>query len=189
MLTKATNKIPSEIWNNKPVKLNNLKFFGNYCFVKIPDEKRRKLDDKAELMILLGYTSNSYRCYDFKKDKIIFSRDVVFERVGDTAGTITVPSTIEIQTDNEEENQVNNEDESHISNVELRRSDRRNKGVPPIRYGYDNVQCKYMDWMNNYSSNSLKEKRDTENKIESIYSLAEIPSSYNEAILHPQRDQ
>lgn len=90
--------------------------------MKIPDEKRRKLDDKVEQMMLLSYTSNGYRCYDFKNDKIIFSRDVVFKKFVDT---FLLSPTIEIETEDIEENHEK----------ELRRSNRSNKGVPPNRYG------------------------------------------------------
>lgn len=43
--TRATNAIPFELWNNEKVYYKHLNLFGNYCFVKTPMEKRRKLDN------------------------------------------------------------------------------------------------------------------------------------------------
>lgn len=107
-----------------------------------------------------------------------FWRDVVFKRIGHT---VVPPSTIEIPTKNEKKIEENPQ------NVP-RRSCRPNIGIPPNRFGYDNVQCKYMDWMTEYSNKSKEGKRDSEDKIESINSLTEIPTSYNEAITHPLKE-
>lgn len=84
LITRATNAIPYELWNNKKVYLNHLNLFGNYCYVKIPNQKRKKLDDSAELMILLGYDANNiFRCYDFKSNRVVYSRDIKFKKMND----------------------------------------------------------------------------------------------------------
>ena len=47
----------------------------------MPDSKRTKLDDKSFSCVLLGVSeeSKAYRLYDPISQKIIISRDVVFE--------------------------------------------------------------------------------------------------------------
>jgi hypothetical protein len=41
---------------------------------------RRKLDDKSQVMILVGYHSTgAYKLYDPKSKKFVFSKDVKFD--------------------------------------------------------------------------------------------------------------
>lgn len=58
--------------------------------------------------------------------------------------------------------EISSETSSENEQEQPRRSDRRNKGIPPDRYGYDNVSAKYMDWYKNYGE---REKDDTINAI------------------------
>lgn len=142
-------------------------------------------------MILLGYESNNvYRCYDFKSDRIIYSRDIVIKTQNEF---VSIPSSIESDTKHAdghgtERNQSGSSDET--STLVPRRSNRANKGVPPDRYGYSNINSRYMDWRKEYenkdeSSNSLEE---TNENVESINSLSEIPTNYNEAINHANKE-
>ena len=55
-----------------------MKVFGCHCYVHVPKELRKKLDPKAELCIFVGYSSNGYRMFNLKKQKFIWSRDVIF---------------------------------------------------------------------------------------------------------------
>lgn len=172
LLTKATNAIPYEIWFNEHVHLNNLRIFGTYCYVHIPEEKRKKLDDSAELMVLLGYDSNNvYRCYDFKTNRVIFSRDVVFKKPNDY---FEVPTTI----NNQSSDSINQE------MIEPRKSNRSNKGVPPVRLGYNSVNPRYMDWMKQYQPDDSHTE-----PTESINSITDIPTTYEEGINHPNKNQ
>lgn len=54
--------------------------FGCKGYVHIPKEKRRKLDEKAVLLIFVGYSAETkaYRMLDTKINKITISRDVRF---------------------------------------------------------------------------------------------------------------
>lgn len=79
LLTRSTNCIPFKTWNNQTPNLEHLNIFGFHCFVKIPNEKRQKLDDSSTKMILLGYDSNNiYKCYNQETNRIVYSRDVKF---------------------------------------------------------------------------------------------------------------
>jgi len=62
--------------------VKHLKIFGSLCFKHILDEKRKKLQDKSEPMILVGYhPTGAYRLYNKKTQKISISRDVVVNEV------------------------------------------------------------------------------------------------------------
>ena len=57
------------------------RIFGCIGHVHIPDQKRSKLDDKSQPCILLGVSeeSKAYKLYNPTDNKVIISRDVVFE--------------------------------------------------------------------------------------------------------------
>ncbi len=61
--------------------MSYFRVFGSPGFVHIPDEKRRKLDEKAVKCILVGYceTSKAYRMWNPTTRKLIISRDVAFD--------------------------------------------------------------------------------------------------------------
>lgn len=73
-------KTPFEAWHGVKPSLKNLKIFGCLCFSHIPQVKRDKLDQKAELGIFIGYSlvSKAYRIFQPHTMKIIISRDVQF---------------------------------------------------------------------------------------------------------------
>lgn len=78
MITRATMKTPFEVLFGEEPKWEQLRQFGCEAFVMIPQEKRRKLDDKSEKMKFVGYDmqSKGYRMTDGKK--VIVSREVHF---------------------------------------------------------------------------------------------------------------
>lgn len=78
MITRATMKTPFEAMFGKEPRWEQLRQFGCEAFVMIPQEKRRKLDDKSEKMKFVGYDTQSkgYRMTDGKK--VIISREVHF---------------------------------------------------------------------------------------------------------------
>jgi transposase InsO family protein len=76
---KRTKKSPYEgMFKEKP-KLTRFHEFGCDVYAMVPDEKRRKLDDKAEKMKFIGYSEESkgYRLID-KQFKVRISREVRF---------------------------------------------------------------------------------------------------------------
>lgn len=52
--TRRTQTTPYERWNGLKAKVKHLQIFGLKCFVHIPTEKRRKLDNVAKQMIFVG---------------------------------------------------------------------------------------------------------------------------------------
>ena len=48
------------------------------CYKHVPDARRRRLDDKSEPMILVGYhKTGAYRLFNPVNEKIVLSRDIV----------------------------------------------------------------------------------------------------------------
>ncbi|WVZ17028.1 hypothetical protein V8G54_010010, partial [Vigna mungo] len=53
---------------------------GSVCYKHIPKEKRRKLDDRSESLILVGYHSTgAYRLFNSEKEEVIINRDVIVD--------------------------------------------------------------------------------------------------------------
>ena len=75
------NTIPQEAWNGKKHNVSHLRVFGCVAYSLVPAELRRKLDDKSEKCIFIGYSeeSKAYRLYNPISKKLIISRDVRFE--------------------------------------------------------------------------------------------------------------
>lgn len=62
--------------------MSHLKVFGSICYKHVPNPKRRKLDDKSELMILVGYHKmNAYMLFNPINQKIVISQDIVSNEI------------------------------------------------------------------------------------------------------------
>jgi len=60
--------------------VNHLRIFGSLSYRHIPDERRRKLDNKSEALILVGYHPiGAYKLYSPLKQQVVISRDVVVD--------------------------------------------------------------------------------------------------------------
>jgi hypothetical protein len=77
---KMNNKTLEEAWSGVKPSVQHLRVFVSLCFRHIPDQMRRKLDDKSQAMILVGYHSTgAYKIYDPKSKKVVFNKDVKFD--------------------------------------------------------------------------------------------------------------
>ncbi|XP_058746106.1 uncharacterized protein LOC131618977 [Vicia villosa] len=77
---KLKNKIPEEVWSGKQPSVSHVKVFVSMCYKHVPDTRRRKLDDKSEPMILVGYhKTGAYRLFNLVNTKILLSRDIVVD--------------------------------------------------------------------------------------------------------------
>ncbi|WVZ17444.1 hypothetical protein V8G54_010426 [Vigna mungo] len=71
--------VPHAKWTGTKPSIKHLRIFGSLVFSHIADQKRRKLDDKGEAMVFVGYHSTgAYKLYNPIIEKTIVSRDVVF---------------------------------------------------------------------------------------------------------------
>ena len=75
------NKTPNEAWSGSKPSVGHLRIFGCIAYAHVPEQKRKKLDDKGEKCIFTGYDkrSKAYRLYNPLMKKLIISRDVEFD--------------------------------------------------------------------------------------------------------------
>ncbi|MCI08950.1 retrovirus-related pol polyprotein from transposon tnt 1-94, partial [Trifolium medium] len=75
---KLKNIVLDETWLDRKPLVSHLKVFGSSCYKHILDAKRKKLEDKSEPMILVGYHNiGAYKLMNPVTKKMSFSRDVV----------------------------------------------------------------------------------------------------------------
>ncbi|KAK8934097.1 hypothetical protein KSP39_PZI014574 [Platanthera zijinensis] len=72
---------PFQAWSGWKPSVKHLRIFGCVAHAHIPDQRRKKLDDRSEKCIFVGYApeSKAYKFYNPVTGKAIVSRDVVFE--------------------------------------------------------------------------------------------------------------
>lgn len=72
---------PEEAWSGKKPSVHFFRIFGCIAHVHVPENQRKKLDSRSTKCILLGVNeeSKAYRLYDPASQRIIISRDVIFE--------------------------------------------------------------------------------------------------------------
>ncbi|MCO5579260.1 hypothetical protein L7F22_033114 [Adiantum nelumboides] len=72
---------PYEAFHKVKPKVHHVRVFGCLAFTHVPDEKRKKLDDKSRKCIFVGYSdvSKAYKLYDPIKKESFISRDVIFD--------------------------------------------------------------------------------------------------------------
>jgi hypothetical protein len=75
------NKTPQEAWSGYKPSVSHLKIFGSIAHVHVPDQQRKKIDERSKLYIFIGYNqySKGYKVYDPIGNKVIVSRDVVID--------------------------------------------------------------------------------------------------------------
>lgn len=74
------NVTPEEAWSGHKPSVNHLKIFGSLCHRHIPDERRKKLDDKSEALVLVGYhPTGAYKLYHPDEKRVVISRDVIID--------------------------------------------------------------------------------------------------------------
>lgn len=110
---KRNESSPFETFFGEKPTLTNMHIFGNEAFVKVPDVKRNKLDDKAKLMKFLGYDNEAkgFRMLD-ENYKVVISRDVHF--LSPKAKT-----TVEAETERKDKNENTINKESELSFFEF----------------------------------------------------------------------
>ncbi|KAE8664146.1 Serine-threonine protein kinase [Hibiscus syriacus] len=93
-------RIPEKVWSKKEINLSHLRVFGCIYYVHIDSAERSKLDTKSNKCAFFGYGGDefSYRFWDYENQKIIRSRDVIFnENVMYKAAVHEEPDTPELR--------------------------------------------------------------------------------------------
>lgn len=75
------DKTPEEMWSGVKPKVDYFRVFGCLAHVHVPDQKRKKLDDKSIQCVFLGVSeeSKAYRLLNPVTKIVTVSRDVIFE--------------------------------------------------------------------------------------------------------------
>jgi hypothetical protein len=84
--TRALDKkTPYEAWHGERPHVHYLRTFGCIAHVKNTRPGLKKLDDRSTRVIFVGYESGSkaFRFYDPNTDRVIVSRDAVFDEGGE----------------------------------------------------------------------------------------------------------
>ncbi|KAI5405839.1 hypothetical protein KIW84_052559 [Lathyrus oleraceus] len=71
MMKAVWNETPFEAWSGRTPLVNHLKVYGCVFYAQIPKQNRKKLEESS--------MSKGYRLYNLKTNKVIISRDVVFD--------------------------------------------------------------------------------------------------------------
>ena len=78
--SSVEGKSPHELWYNKKPKITHLRVIGCTAYVHVPDQRRKKMDAKAEKGILIGYEGDDgYRIFLQPGNRTCRSRDVIFD--------------------------------------------------------------------------------------------------------------
>ncbi|KAJ0599630.1 putative RNA-directed DNA polymerase [Helianthus annuus] len=81
-ITKTRPNItPYEAWYGQKPNVEHLNVFGCLAYALVPKQRRDKLSNKTEKTIFVGYSeaSKGYKLYNPQTNKIIISRDVIFD--------------------------------------------------------------------------------------------------------------
>ena len=80
--TKAlTGKTPFEAWYGRKPSVSFLRTFNSIGHIRKTKPNLTKLEDRSTPMVFLGYAegTKAYRLNDPRGDKVLVSRDVVFD--------------------------------------------------------------------------------------------------------------
>ena len=77
---QVKGKTPQEAWSGYTPNVAHLRTFGCVAYAQVPEVKRKKLDNRGEKCIFIGYNeeSKAYKLYNPLTKKLVVSRDVVF---------------------------------------------------------------------------------------------------------------
>ena len=73
------------MWSGRTSSVHHLHVFGCIAYAHVPNELRKKLVEKSEKCIFLGYSDEikGYRLYNPITKKVLISRDVTFDEEGE----------------------------------------------------------------------------------------------------------
>ena len=133
--TKAVaGMTPYEGWTGEKPRVDGLRVFGCQAFVHIPKDERKKLDSKSKKCVFVGYetTTKGYRLYDPMRDKIIHSRDVIFNEqkygFGEKSESLKEPEPVYLEYSDEPS------ETADVPTPPVRRSQRERR--QPMYYGH-----------------------------------------------------
>jgi transposase InsO family protein len=105
--TCVEGKSPYELWYNQKPRITHLRVVGCTAYVHVPDQRRKKMDTKAEKGILIGYEGDDgYRIFLQPGNRTVRSRDVIFDEKIITSRTV---QNWDVESDQHEPDQIEGE--------------------------------------------------------------------------------
>lgn len=130
LINSTTKRIPYESWNDEKPDMTNLHEFGCDAFAWIPNERRKKLDEKARKLKFIGFDDHSkgYRLIDPDSKKVTVARDVRFLESNRTNDNVIV----ELKSNESHEITIQEENDDIDENAELEEAEVFNNEVPEL---------------------------------------------------------
>lgn len=71
---------PYQAWSGRRSNVSHFLIFRSIAYACVPSKLRKKLDEKSEKCIFIGYSeaTKKYKPFNFITNKLIISRDVKF---------------------------------------------------------------------------------------------------------------
>ena len=101
------NMTPEEAWSGQKPAEDDFKIFGCIAYAHVPNEKKKKLDDKGEKCVFLGISeaSKAYKLFNPLTKKIVTNKDVIFDEESTRNWNGQQPTQVIFDSDDEEERQ------------------------------------------------------------------------------------
>uniref|UniRef100_A0AAG5DG86 Retrovirus-related Pol polyprotein from transposon TNT 1-94 n=1 Tax=Anopheles atroparvus TaxID=41427 RepID=A0AAG5DG86_ANOAO len=194
--TYTQNRLPSrtigmspfEKWYGRKPSYDHFRVFGCEAWAQIPKEKRGKLDPKAKRLRFIGYCKQqkAYRLVDTDTDRVVISRDVVFNENAMEQTECVIPA-----------NEVVIEIGSNRNEIDIDRGEEEYT-VDVQEESYDTAEEDERYSTDDHFSPEVSSKRATRGKPPSklndyflglVTTSLDEPASYNEAIASEESDK
>jgi len=77
--------------------VHHLKVFGSLAYGHVPEEPRKKLDNRSENFIFVGYhPTGAYKLYNPITNKVVISRDVLIDESAEWKWRLKIHPTLRV---------------------------------------------------------------------------------------------
>ena len=113
------NMTPEEAWSGGKLAIDHIKIFGCIAYAHVPDEKRKKLDDKGEKCVFLSVSeaSKAYKLFNPLTKKIVTRRYVIFDKKNTWNWNKQQPTYVIFDSGAEEERQQPRQQQNPIASI------------------------------------------------------------------------
>lgn len=192
---------PFEAYTGTKPSLAHMRLFGCKVYIHVPHHLRKKLDPKSRSGIFLGYfdASKGYRIWDLQCQRVVISRDVLFDEhnytqeISSSEISSSIVASIEVPFSKSEHNQLHESD--HPVNTTLSESVSHSTNlshlIKRICYPLKNMEDLPIHLDNASSGSRLSLAKDAiphvvdlaSNPIDQEQSLASCASTIKETVL------
>ena len=101
------NMTLDDAWSGRKPVVDHFKIFSCIAYAHVPNEKRKRLDDKGEKCVFLGVSeaSKAYKLFNPLTKKIVTSRHVIFYEENTWDWNRQQPTPVILDEENDEERQ------------------------------------------------------------------------------------